>query len=127
LHQLTQQLGLEQQVTYLSSIHDSELAWLYRNCSLAVFPSSHEGLCMPLVEALRSGAPVVCSDIPTLREVGLDSCNYFDLTPDPVQSCASAILGAIPQQSVPRALSVDRFAATHAAKQLTSVYEKVLS
>ena len=83
LEELTQQLCLSSQVVFMSSIAESELAWLYRGCSLAVFPSSHEGLCMPVVEALSAGARVVCSDIPTLHEVGLDAATYFDLLNDP--------------------------------------------
>ncbi len=128
LHQLTRQLGLAEQVTYLSSIGESELAWLYENCALAVFPSSHEGLCMPLVEALSSGARVVCSDIPTLREIGLEACTYFNLQPDPVQSCADGILEAISRPPpVPGEESSDRFSATHAARRLTGIYESIMS
>jgi glycosyltransferase involved in cell wall biosynthesis len=126
LHQLTGQLGLADKVTYLSSIGESELAWLYSNCALAVFPSSHEGLCMPLVEALSSGARVVCSDIPTLREIGREACSYFDLRPDPLRSCVNAILAAL-SRSTPVEDSGDRFSTNHAAQQFTELYQLVMS
>jgi glycosyltransferase involved in cell wall biosynthesis len=126
LHQLTQRLGLADQVTYLASIGESELAWLYRECALAIFPSSHEGLCMPLIEALSSGTRVVCSDIPTFREIGMEGCTYFDLRPDPVQSCANAILETI-SRPAPRAESSYRFSSSHAAQQLTEIYKSILS
>jgi glycosyltransferase involved in cell wall biosynthesis len=128
LHQLTRQLGLAEQATYLSSIGESELAWLYVNCAVAVFPSSHEGLCMPVVEALSSGARVVCSDIPILREIGLGACTYFNLRPDPVHSCASAILEAVSRPTAaPEAASNERFSASHAAQRLAGIYKSIMS
>ena len=38
--------------------------------SLLALPSIYEGFGLPLVEAMASGAPVVCSDIPVFAEVG---------------------------------------------------------
>jgi glycosyltransferase involved in cell wall biosynthesis len=126
LKELTQQLCLASQVTFLSSIAESELAWLYKTCSLAVFPSSHEGLCMPVIEALSAGARVVCSDIPTLREIGLDGSTYFDLQDDPVESCSAAMLEAI-SRPVTQAIPTDRFRTTYATQRLSEVYDAVMS
>lgn len=44
---------------WLQGIDDAELAWLYRNAYLAVAPSRHEGVGVPVVEALRHGCPVI--------------------------------------------------------------------
>ncbi len=79
LHALTAELGLRENVLYLSRVDDSELAWLYRNCLVIALPSSHEGLCMPLIEAVRSGARAVCSDIPVLRELGMPVVGLLEL------------------------------------------------
>lgn len=69
--------GLDIRVTgYVSE--DERLA-LYRTCTVAVLPSHYEGFGMPVLEALCCGAPVVCSDIPVLREVGGPVCRYFPL------------------------------------------------
>jgi glycosyltransferase involved in cell wall biosynthesis len=126
LRELTRQLGLIERVNYLSSIGESELAWLYRNCAVAVFPSSHEGFCMPLVEALTCGARVACSDIAVLREVGSEACTYFDLRLEPISSCTNAILEAI-SRPTPKAETCDRFSFYRTAQQLAGVYKLVMS
>ncbi|HEY3297011.1 MAG TPA: glycosyltransferase family 1 protein, partial [Armatimonadota bacterium] len=72
-------LGVEREVMFLSSLPEDELQWLYSNCALFLATSTVEGFCLPLVEALRSSARVVCSDIPVLREVGGERCEYFSL------------------------------------------------
>ncbi len=56
IQQLIQTHSLQKQVRLLSSISDSELCWLYKHCQLFVIPSSTEGFCIPLVEALSLGA-----------------------------------------------------------------------
>jgi glycosyltransferase involved in cell wall biosynthesis len=125
LHALTLRLGLSEQVIYLSSIADSDLAWLYHNAALAAFPSSHEGFCLPLVEALSSGLRVVCSNIPTLKEIGRDSCTYFELESEPVESLANAISNAISSPAIaPSASSPYSFPV--AASQLLQVYRSLI-
>lgn len=79
---LVQELELTDRVFLLSGVSDSELRWLYENCNLFVIPSSKEGFCLPLIEALYFSCKVVCSDIPVLREIGDANCTYFQLEGD---------------------------------------------
>lgn len=58
---------------------DDEIAWLYENAYAVAFPSLDEGFGLPIIEAFLHGTPVLASDIPVLREVGGDSCVYFDV------------------------------------------------
>lgn len=126
LHSLARELSLADHIVYLSSITESQLSWLYRSCAVAAFPSSYEGLCMPVVEALSCGARVVCSDISTLREVGQNSCTYFSLRPRPVESLASAISDAMfrPASVIP---ALDLFNPSAAATQIYRVYQSLVS
>jgi glycosyltransferase involved in cell wall biosynthesis len=125
LRALTLHLGLSEKVIYLSSITDSDLAWLYHNAALAAFPSSHEGFCLPLVESLSSGLRVVCSNIPTLKEIGGDRCTYFQLESEPVESLANAISNAISTPAIaPSASSPYSFPV--AASQLLQVYRSLI-
>jgi glycosyltransferase involved in cell wall biosynthesis len=93
-HEITR-LGIERETIFLSAIPEPELQWLYANCSLFLVTSTVEGFCLPLVEALRRSARVVCSDIPSLREVGSDSCEYFALNGFPLQSLVEAASRAL--------------------------------
>ncbi len=61
----------------LSDVNDATLAELYRMAWMVVFPSYTEGFGLPTIEALINGIPVICSDIPVMREVGGRFCDYF--------------------------------------------------
>lgn len=50
---------------------------IYTNAKLFVLPSYHEGLPIALLEALSYDLPVLVSDIPANREVGLAPHRYF--------------------------------------------------
>jgi glycosyltransferase involved in cell wall biosynthesis len=57
---------------------DDELKALYARAKVFVFPSFMEGFGLPPLEALAFGVPVVCSDIPVIREVCGDAVRYAD-------------------------------------------------
>jgi glycosyltransferase involved in cell wall biosynthesis len=69
-------LGIRQRLTQLSGLSRSELASLYVGSRLVLIPSDREGFGLPLLEALASGATVLASDIPALREVGGDAATF---------------------------------------------------
>lgn len=50
-------------------VPDETLRRIVRGASALVLPSRDEGFGLPALEALACGIPVVCSDIPALREV----------------------------------------------------------
>jgi alpha-1,3-rhamnosyl/mannosyltransferase len=50
-------------------VPDVELRALYAGARAFAFPSRHEGFGLPVLEAMAQGTPVVCADIPSLREV----------------------------------------------------------
>lgn len=52
-----------------SGVSDEELVRLYAGARVVLVPSRDEGFGLPVLEAFMSGAPVVASDIPALREV----------------------------------------------------------
>ena len=51
---------------------------LFSGAKVFVFPSFAEGFGLPPLEAMASGVPVVCSDIPVFREVYGDAVFYVD-------------------------------------------------
>jgi glycosyltransferase involved in cell wall biosynthesis len=54
-----------------------EVQQLLSQAGVFVLPSSHEGLPISLLEAMKLGTPVIASDIVANREVGLDDKDYF--------------------------------------------------
>lgn len=67
---------LEARVEQLRGISREELAHRYAGATLVLVPSLAEGFGLPVVEAVACGAPVVASDIPVLREVGIEGVHF---------------------------------------------------
>jgi len=85
-------LGLAEQVVHLGSVTRAELAWIYRSARLLVFPSLFEGFGIPVVEAMISGLPVVCSSTTSLPEVAGEAARYFDpLDPEDIAAKIAAV------------------------------------
>jgi glycosyltransferase involved in cell wall biosynthesis len=65
-------------VVFLGRVSDEELAWLYANARVYVFPSLMEGFGLPGLEAMSFGTPVAASSASCLPEVYADGALYFD-------------------------------------------------
>ena len=61
-------LGLRDRVTFTGRVADDDLPALLRHASAFAYVSLEEGFGVPPLEAMAFGIPVVCSDIPALRE-----------------------------------------------------------
>ena len=70
--------GVSDRVILPGYVPDEDLVILYRAAEAYVFPSLSEGFGLPALEAMASKLPVVCSDIPALREICGDNVVYFD-------------------------------------------------
>jgi glycosyltransferase involved in cell wall biosynthesis len=65
-------------VVALSSPSDRAMAALLRGARALLLPSLAEGFGLPVAEALAVGVPVLCSDLPALRESGGHVPDYLD-------------------------------------------------
>jgi glycosyltransferase involved in cell wall biosynthesis len=71
-------LRSDPRLALLGAVDDEELRRLYSRAACLVFPSLREGFGYPMIEAMACGCPVVCSDIPELRETAGDAALYRD-------------------------------------------------
>ncbi len=59
-------------------LENEDLVGLYREADLFVFPSLYEGFGLPLIEAMASEVPVVCSDIDCFKEIGGKAVEFYE-------------------------------------------------
>lgn len=125
-----QTLGLEDRVRFLGYVPDSELPLLYRGAELLVYPSLYEGFGVPIVEAMASGCPVVCSNRSSMPDVVGEAGILVD--PEDAKAMAEAMGRVLADPSLADALrtrGLDRaqsFRWEDSAKTLLDVYENVL-
>jgi len=61
----------------LGFVSESELVALYRATTALIMPSNYEGFGLPVLEAMRLGAPVICARTSSLPEVAGDAAVWF--------------------------------------------------
>jgi glycosyltransferase involved in cell wall biosynthesis len=71
-------MDLAGRVHLVGFVSDEELAELLRGAFCLLFPSLYEGFGIPLLEAMQSGTPIVCSRVASLPEVGGEAARYID-------------------------------------------------
>jgi glycosyltransferase involved in cell wall biosynthesis len=104
-------LAPEDAVAVLGRVGDVRLRDLYAHASATVVASLWEGFGLPAGEALATGCPLACSDIPALREVAGEVAAYCD--PLSSESIADAVDRAVsgPRPAPRRELTWERTAA----------------
>jgi glycosyltransferase involved in cell wall biosynthesis len=73
-----ERLRLTDQVHWLGYLSRRQLAACYRAATALAFQSLHEGFGIPVVEAMASGCPVVCSGTTATGEIAGDAALTFD-------------------------------------------------
>jgi glycosyltransferase involved in cell wall biosynthesis len=82
LHRYVAELGLSGVVTFGGHASDRAVAAAYAQADVLVVTSEHEGFCVPVVEAMTVGLPVVAYGQGALPEV-LGDAGVFVTTKDP--------------------------------------------
>jgi len=78
IHQKMARYSAEGWLKYLSFVPDQDLAPIYSGAKLFACISHYEGFGLPVLEAMSSGVPVICSNVASLPEVGGDAVLYVD-------------------------------------------------
>ena len=67
-HKKAEEWGVADRVHFLGHVPEDALPDIYRSADLFVMPSCHEGFCIPLLEAMACGVPVVAARSSALPE-----------------------------------------------------------
>jgi glycosyltransferase involved in cell wall biosynthesis len=116
-------------VKRLYFVDDTQLPLLYSAAVGFVFPSLYEGFGIPVAEAMACGCPVICSDIPVLREI-YDEAAIF-CSPLNKNAWYQAMLQLISNQELRKKLTQNGFKKAarlswdNAADQVFSVYNEL--
>ncbi len=94
--------GLTAQVYSLGYVEKCEMPLLYRGASFLIFPSLFEGFGLPLLEAMASGCPVLCSKVASIPEVVGDAALLFD--PQDPEEMADSMHQILTDEELRRAL-----------------------
>lgn len=87
-------------VRFMGFVADADLADLYRAAAAFISASRDEGFNMPVLEAMASGTPTVCSDIDVHRELFEGATAFFPA--DDPEALAQAVADVLSSVTVQR-------------------------
>lgn len=82
---------LDRKITYFKKPDNAEVNKLYNQATFFVQTSRHEGFCLPILEAMAAGCPVICTDAHGNRDFSLAGKNCLMVGQDDEQGLATAI------------------------------------
>ncbi len=128
---LIDELGLNGSVVYINYSPEENLPLIYSAADLLLQPSSEEGFCFPVVEAMACGLPVLASNRASLPEVGgqAEAGIIDELSVECLAQKAKSFLnlsGADVERIRQRGiLNAQRFNWVKTAEQVLAVYNRV--
>ncbi len=131
LHARIEAAALEGWVKYLGFVAADHLPLIYAGARVFVFPSLYEGFGLPVLEAMASGIPVVCSNSSTLPEVAGDAAAMCE--PQDVDSLNNLIKIGL-DDDIWRSKAISKgllqaagFSWKRCAEETAAVYREVIS
>jgi glycosyltransferase involved in cell wall biosynthesis len=122
--------GVADDIRWLGWSSDAELEGLYAMAACFVFPSLYEGFGLPVLEAMRRGVPVACSDRSSLPEVAGDAAALFDPeSPAAIAGAVERVLGDPAEAQRMRKAGLEqagKFSWDRAARETLASYDRAL-
>jgi glycosyltransferase involved in cell wall biosynthesis len=118
-------------IIFLQNVNMEELAAIYQNAALFIYPSIFEGFGIPILEALWSKVPVITSKGGCFEEVGGASSIYID--PLNVDEIANAIVNVLSDKTLSLLMSekgylhAQKFSNQVIARQVMELYNEVVN
>lgn len=65
-------------VTITGPVSDNDRSYILKHASMLAYPSIYEGFGLPILEAMATKTPIVCSKEGSLEELGADAVEFVD-------------------------------------------------
>ena len=76
LHALTIKLGVENKVKFIRAVPNREIHRYFEMAKVFAIATHYEGFCIPIIEAMAAGLPIVASNLEVISEI-MDGCGYL--------------------------------------------------
>lgn len=129
IFQVFRNLKLDGKVKFLGFSSDAQLARLYKDAAVFIYPSLYEGFGLPILEALGNETPIITANISSMPEVAGQAALYIDPC-QPIEMCR-AIQEIIDHKNKVEELKnaskaqVQKFSWEKAARQTIRILEEV--
>jgi glycosyltransferase involved in cell wall biosynthesis len=130
MRELVDRHGLQSDVVELTGVSDAELAALYSEAEILLYPSLAEGFGWPIAEAMACGCRVVASDRPPLTEVGGTAATFIN--PEDERGSAATVSDVLREDPQVRRRHVDEgfrlqpaFSTNRMVDQYVALYEAI--
>lgn len=118
-------LGIQDKVTLTGYVSEEDKINLINKAKVYVQPSIYEGFCLPVLEAMACGTPVICGRNSSLPEVAGNAATYADVTN--VNDLADKIKNIKNDSGQARMTQAAKFNWKRTAKETYEVYQKILA
>ncbi|MDD3223466.1 MAG: glycosyltransferase family 1 protein [Clostridium sp.] len=117
-------------IIFTDYIKEFELPIFYNACTIFVYPSLYEGFGLPPLEAMKCGANVITSNIPSIKEVTEGGAVLIDpLSEDSLKDALFALITDTKKRSVlskNALIRANEFSWNKTAKQTLDVYNRLI-
>jgi glycosyltransferase involved in cell wall biosynthesis len=128
------QLGLHDQVEFVTGVPDERIIELYAEAELAVVPSLYEGFSLPAIEAMSCGTPLVATSGGALPEVvGRDGETALVVPPGDSGALAAQLRWALDEAGLRQTVGaagrqrvIDQWSWRHTAERTVEQYRILL-
>jgi len=121
---------LEHDITFPGFVDEEDKKAIFSLAQAFVFPSLYEGFGIPVLEAMSQKVPVLCSDIPSLKEIAAEGALYFDV--ESLDDFENTLYTATMDQEIRRELTakglerVSFFSWEKSARLTLALYDKMV-
>ena len=131
LKYLVSRLQLEDSVVFTGWIPERTKEAIYSRARMLIYPSLLEGFGLPVLEAMRHGIPVACSDVPSLKEVAGEAAAFFN--PYSIEDISRVIARCLKDDNLREEMKTEgvrhsaRFRWEETARRTLAVYRKTIA